>query len=169
MHQGLGFALEEKDHNGAGSFRPDKKKKHILDRAQSTVILSLNDSILREIFKEKIIVRIWNKEEAVYMKKSLAYRFFLKKRLYTFLMKEGMPIQEHIDTFNKIILELIRVENVKIRDEVKAFFLQSSLSQSFFLQSSFVDTMLYGRTILILEDVKASLSSKEILKNNGMK
>lgn len=166
MHQGLGFALEEKDHNGAGSFRPDKKKKQILDRAQSTVILSLNDSILREIFKEKIIVRIWNKEEAVYMKKSLAYRLFLKKRLYTFLMKEGMPIQEHIDTFNKIILELIRVENVKIRDEVKAFFLQSSLPQSY---EGFVDTMLYGRTILILEDVKASLSSKEILTNNGMK
>ena len=100
------------------------------------------------------------------MKKSLAYRLFLKKRLYTFLMKEGMPIQVHIDTFNKIILELIRVENVKIRDEVKAFFLQSSLPQSY---EGFVDTMLYGRTILILEDVKASLSSKEILKNNGMK
>ncbi|KAH9669015.1 hypothetical protein KPL70_021617 [Citrus sinensis] len=77
-------------------------------------------------------------------------------------MREGVTIQDHIDTFNKIILDLEGVENVKICDEDKAFFLLSSLPKSY---EGFVDTMLYGRTTLTLEDVKASLSSKEIQKN----
>ena len=56
------------------------------------------------------------------MKKSLAHRLFLKKKLYTFSMREGVKIQDHSDTFNKIILDLEGVENVKISDEDKAFF-----------------------------------------------
>ena len=86
-----------------------------------------------------------------------------EKALY-FSIKEGVFIQEHIDTFNKIILNLKGFENVKIIDENKAFFLLSSLPQSY---EGFVDTMLYRRATLTLEDVKASLSSKEIQRNNG--
>ncbi|KAH9782075.1 Integrase catalytic domain-containing protein [Citrus sinensis] len=97
------------------------------------------------------------------MKKSLAHRLFLKKRLYTFSMKEGVSIQEHIDVFNKIILDLEGVENIKIGDEDKTFFLMSSLPKSY---ERFVDTMLYGRTTLTLEDVKASLCSKEIQRHS---
>ena len=98
------------------------------------------------------------------MKKSLAHRLFLKKRLYTFSMREGVSIQERIDNFNKIILDLEGIENINITDEDKAFFLLSSLPK---IYEGFVDTMLYGRTTLTLEDVKVSLSSKEIQKNNG--
>ena len=127
--------------------------------------MSLGDSILREISEEKTTLGIWNKVEALCMKKSLAHRLFLKKRLYTFSMREWVTIQDHIDTFNKIILNLEGVENVKISDEDKAFFLLSYLPKSY---KGFVDTMLYGRTMLTLENVKASLSSKEIQKNNGL-
>ncbi len=151
VHQGLKSALEEEDQDGAGSFVPDKKKKQIQNRAYSTLILSLNDSILRESFEEKTALGIWNKVEALRMKKSLAHRLFLKKRLYTFIMKEVVSIQEHIDTFNKIILDLEGVENMKITDEGKAFFVLSSLLKSY---KGFVDTMLFGRTTLTLEDVK---------------
>ncbi|KAH9647598.1 Endoglucanase 8 [Citrus sinensis] len=100
---GLESALEEEDPEAATSSVTDDKKRQIQNRAHSTLILSLGDSILREIFEEKIALGIWNKVEALCMKKSLAHRLFLKKR-----------------------------------------------------------------TILTLEDVKASLSSKEIQKNNGL-
>ena len=55
------------------------------------------------------------------------------------------------------------MENVKISDEDKAIFLLSSLPKSY---EGFVNTMLFGKTTLTLEDVMASLSSKEIQKNN---
>ncbi|KAH9697781.1 Integrase catalytic domain-containing protein [Citrus sinensis] len=56
------------------------------------------------------------------------------------------------------------VESIKIGDKDKAFFLLSSLPKSY---EGFVDTMLYGRTTLTLEDVKASLCSKEIQRHSG--
>ena len=65
------------------------------------------------------------------MKKSLAYRLFLKKILYTFYMKEGVSIQEHINNFNKTIVDHEGVENVKITDVNKAFFLLSSLPKTY--------------------------------------
>lgn len=106
VHQGLESALEEEDPETVGSSRSSEKMKHIHNRAHSTLILSLSDSILREISDEKTALGIWNKVEALCMKKSLAHRLFLKKRLYTFSIKEGVSIQEHIDVFNKIILNL---------------------------------------------------------------
>ncbi|KAH9659867.1 hypothetical protein KPL70_024018 [Citrus sinensis] len=165
VHQGLESALEEEDPEASTDSGIDDKKRQIQNRAHSTLILSLGDSILREIYEEKTALEIWNKVETLCMKKSLAHRLFLKKRLYTFSMREGVTIQDHIDTFNKIILDLEGVENVKICDEDKAFFLLSSLPKSY---KGFVDTMLYGRTTLTLEDVKASLSSKEIQKNSEL-
>ncbi|KAH9658262.1 Integrase catalytic domain-containing protein [Citrus sinensis] len=153
VHQGLESALEEDDPEALST-----------SMAHNTLIFSLSDSILREISEEKIALGIWNKVEALCIKKSLAHRLFLKKRLYTFSMREGVSIQDHIDTFNKIILDLEGVENVKISDEDKAFFLLSSLPKPY---EGFVDTMLYGRTSLTLEDAKASLCSKEIQRNEN--
>ncbi|KAK9233056.1 hypothetical protein WN943_023305 [Citrus x changshan-huyou] len=106
VHQGLESALEEEDPETAGSSRSDEKIKQIHNRAQCTLILSLSDSILREISEEKIALGILNEMEPLCMKKSLAHRLFLKKMLYTFFMKKGVSIYEHIDVFNKIILDL---------------------------------------------------------------
>ncbi|KAH9763594.1 hypothetical protein KPL70_001222 [Citrus sinensis] len=164
VHRGLEYALEEDDPEAPSTSMSDEKRKQIQNRTHSTLILSLSDSILREISEEKTTLGIWNKVEALCMKKSLAHRLFLKKRLYTFSMREGVSIQDHIDTFNKIILDLEGVENVKISDEDKAFFLLSSLPKPY---EDFIDTVLYGRISLTLEDVKASLCSKEIQRNEN--
>ncbi|KAH9801551.1 hypothetical protein KPL71_001080 [Citrus sinensis] len=164
VHRGLEYALEEDDPEAPSTSMSDEKRKQIQNRTHSTLILSLSDSILREISEEKTTLGIWNKVEALCMKKSLAHRLFLKKRLYTFSMREGVSIQDHIDTFNKIIIDLEGVENVKISDEDKAFFLLSSLPKPY---EDFIDTVLYGRISLTLEDVKASLCSKEIQRNEN--
>ena len=58
--------------------------------------------------------------------------------------------EEHNDTFNKIILNLKGVENIKIGGDEKAFFLLSSLLKSY---KGFVDIMLCGRTSFALEDI----------------
>lgn len=62
------------------------------------------------------------------MIKSLANRLFLKQKLYTFKMISGKSIEDHVDDFNKIILDL---ENIEIKVE---------MSQTLLLLRSFPDT-----------------------------
>ena len=66
----------------------------------------------------------------------------------------------HIDAFNKIILDLQDI-NVKIEYKDKAIIMVSSLPPSY---EHFVDTLLYGRQSLAMQDVKEVLSSKESSK-----
>ncbi|GJR16408.1 hypothetical protein Tco_0799060 [Tanacetum coccineum] len=44
------------------------------------------------------------------IQRSLANKLYLKKKLYTFYMPAGRKISEHIDEFNKIILDLANIE-----------------------------------------------------------
>lgn len=105
VHQGLEQAFEgEKKLPATLS---EKDKKDMLDKAaHSALILSLGDKALREISKEKTAVAIWLKWENLYMTKSLANRLFLKQKLYTFKMPTGKELEDHLDGFNKVILDL---------------------------------------------------------------
>nr|GFA18478.1 retrovirus-related Pol polyprotein from transposon TNT 1-94 [Tanacetum cinerariifolium] len=91
------------------------------------------------------------------MTKSLANKLYLKK-LYTFYIPAGRKISEHIDEFNKIIFDLANIE-VKFKDEDLALLLLTYLLASY---EHFMDTLLYEREALTLEDVMATLDSKEI-------
>ena len=71
-------------------------------------------------------------------------------------MSKRMPMKDHIDAFNKIILDLKSI-NIKIEDEDRVIILLSSLPKSY---ESFVDTLLYSRESLMISDVKSSLNSK---------
>ncbi|KAH9686485.1 Integrase catalytic domain-containing protein [Citrus sinensis] len=63
IHQGLESALEEEDPKTIGSSRSDEKMKQSHNRAHSTLILSLSDSILREISEEKTTLEIQRHSE----------------------------------------------------------------------------------------------------------
>nr|GEX02178.1 hypothetical protein [Tanacetum cinerariifolium] len=99
------------------------------------------------------------------MTKSLANKLYLKKKLYTFYMPAGRKIFEHIDEFNKIVLDLANIE-VKFENKDLALLLLTSLPASY---EHFVDTLLYGREALTLEDVMATLNLKEIKKRSKAK
>ncbi|GJW04115.1 retrovirus-related pol polyprotein from transposon TNT 1-94 [Tanacetum coccineum] len=90
-------------------------------------------------------------------KKSLANKLYLKKKLYTFYMPVGQKIFEHIDEFNKIVLDLANIE-VKFEDKAYCFIINTSLQHPY---EHFVDTCLYGQEAFNFEDVKATLNSKE--------
>ncbi|KAE8658886.1 Detected protein of unknown function [Hibiscus syriacus] len=120
---------------------PEKERNNILEKAYSTIILSLGDKALREVSRETTAQALWTKLELLYMTKSLANRLFLKQRLYSFKMHEEKSISEQIDEFNKIIDDLENID-VKMEDEDKALLLLNSIPNSY---DHFKDAMLYGR------------------------
>ncbi|GKB51925.1 zinc finger, CCHC-type containing protein [Tanacetum coccineum] len=80
-------------------------------------------------------------------------------------MPSRRKISEHIDEFNKIVLDLANIE-VKFEDEDLDLLLLTSLPASY---EHFVDTLIYGREALTLEDVIATLNSKEIKERSKEK
>jgi len=73
-------------------------------------------------------------------------------------MNEGQRLQDHIDNFNKLCLDLESIE-VKYDDEDKALLLLHSLPKSY---ETFVDILKHGRDTLTLDDVIGALNSKEL-------
>ncbi|GJR70551.1 retrovirus-related pol polyprotein from transposon TNT 1-94 [Tanacetum coccineum] len=140
-------------------------KAELKKKAHGAVILCLGSKVLREVTGQTTAARVWSKLETLYMTRSLANKLYLKKKLYTFYMPAGRKIFEYIDEFNKIVLYLTNIE-VKFEDEDLALLLLTSLPASY---EYFVDTLLYGRETLTLEDVMATLNSKEIKERSKAK
>ncbi|XP_031387116.1 MADS-box transcription factor 14-like [Punica granatum] len=63
-----------------------------------------------------------------------------------------------VDTSNNLVTTNV---DVKVEDDDQALLLLCPLSEFY---ESFIDTILYGRTSITLEDIKASLNSKELQK-----
>ncbi|KAI4340978.1 hypothetical protein MLD38_025761 [Melastoma candidum] len=135
-------------------------KADILSKAHSTILLSLADEVLREKLGNKTAASLWKTLEDKYQNKSLTNRLYLKQRLYTLRMIESASVKEHVDNFNRIVLDLPGVD-VKIDDEDQALILLCSLPSSY---ENYVDTMLYGRETISVSDVKDALQSKELKK-----
>nr|GEW28821.1 retrovirus-related Pol polyprotein from transposon TNT 1-94 [Tanacetum cinerariifolium] len=140
-------------------------KAELNKKAHSAMILCLGNKVLREVTRETTAAEVWSKLETLYMTKSLANKLYLKKKLYTFYMLAGRKISEHIDEFNKIVLDLANIK-VKFKDKDLALLLLHSLPASY---EHFVDTLLYGQEALTLEDVMATLNSKKIKERSKAK
>ncbi|GJX99982.1 hypothetical protein Tco_0357001 [Tanacetum coccineum] len=140
-------------------------KMDIYKKAHSALLVCLDNKVLREINKEDSVVGVWLKLETLYMTKSLANKLYLKKKLFTFYMLSGKKLSEHIYEFNKLIGDLANID-VDIDDEDQALMLLTSLPSSY---DNFVETLLYGRESLTLEDVLSSLNSWELKKRTDAK
>lgn len=112
-----------------------------MDKAHNTIILSLDDGVLKMEGDRTTVVGFWKKLKDLYIKRSLTKRLATKKRLYNLQMKYGSSLSTHIDAFNKIILDLEDI-NMKIEDENKTIIILSLLLSSY---EHFVDILLYGR------------------------
>ncbi|GJX90511.1 retrovirus-related pol polyprotein from transposon TNT 1-94 [Tanacetum coccineum] len=155
VHQGCDAALET-----LPADMEVGKKAILMKKAYSTMILCLGDRVLREVTKETTATGIWTKLTSLYMTKFLANRLYLKKRLYIYYMTLGTKLGDHIDVFNKLILDLANID-IGIEDEDQALMLLTSLPSSY---ENFVETLLYGRKSLTMEDILATLNSRVLKK-----
>ncbi|GKE49371.1 retrovirus-related pol polyprotein from transposon TNT 1-94, partial [Tanacetum coccineum] len=155
IQQGCDAALETLPANMEAG-----EKTALMKKAYSTLILCLGDRVLREVTKETTAAGIWTKLTSLYMTKSLANRMYLKKKLYTYYMSPGTKLGDHIDEFNKLILDLANID-IEIEDEDRALMLVTSLPSSY---ENLMKTLLYGRESLTIEDVLATLNSRELNK-----
>ena len=97
----------------------DDKWNNIDLRAKATIILCLSDEVLYNMMNEKTNIGLWCRLESLYMTKSLSNKLFMKE-LYNLQMKEGMPILQHLNTFNRILSDLLALE-VKLEQKTKLF------------------------------------------------
>ncbi|KAH9684927.1 hypothetical protein KPL70_013734 [Citrus sinensis] len=159
--QGLGNAIEpdfkKEGQEGSSSTTPEQAAE-IDKNARSTIILSLWDSVIREVAKERTVAGLWTKLENLYMTKSLANRLYIKKKMFSLRMIKGSSLDEHIDEFNKVCNALETIDE-GLSDESKALLLISSLPKSY---EHFVDALLYGGQSLSLEEVKSALGTKKL-------
>lgn len=116
IQQGLQNALF--GDNGLTSIS-EKEKGEVM---QKVYIFSLAGKVLREIAKEDSATRIWLKLKALYMIKSLANQLHKKTQLYTFKIAPSMSNDEHLDEFNKTILDLANID-INIGNEDQAILL----------------------------------------------
>ena len=68
--------------------------------------------------------------EEKYMKKSYKNRFYMKKKLYRLTYALGMSMNDHVNSFNKILANLIILDK-KFEDEDKALLLLNSLPNEY--------------------------------------
>jgi len=79
-------------------------------------------------------------------------------------MMEEVDFNQHLDEFNKIIMELTSLE-VKIEDEDKSLLLLASLPSSYY---NIVTTLLFEKETLKFDEVVATLLMNEMWRaNNG--
>lgn len=78
-------------------------------------------------------------------------------------MKEDTPMFNHLDEFNKVIMDVKNID-IKLGEEGQALILLCSLPMSF---DNSVNSMLYGRVTISLAGVKFASNSKELRKKIG--
>ena len=89
--QGLGDAIDLVIKNENAEASSSKTPEYVVEidkKARSTIILSLGDSVIRKVAKEKTVTGLWAKLEQLYMTKSLANRLYIKKKMFSLRMIE---------------------------------------------------------------------------------
>ena len=160
VQDGVDLALQGAENIPDGTSKEDLAGMD--KKARSSIILNLSDEVLREVATETTAKSMWDKLKALYIKRTVENRLYLKQSLYMLRMVEGTSILSHLDKFDSLVMDLENID-AKIDDEDKALLLLCSLPQSF---KHFRDTLIYGKETVSYQEIKSALKSKEQIDKN---
>jgi hypothetical protein len=130
----------------------------------STIRLCLADEVMFNIVRDDKTSGLWRKLESIYMTKSLMSIIYLKRRLYSFWMKEGMKLADHLNTFNTLIVQLTSME-VKFEDEDKSITLLCLLLESW--DNLVISISFSSADVLDYDSVVGALLAEEMRRKSN--
>jgi hypothetical protein len=131
-------------------------------RERSMIRVFLADSVLLNVSSEDSAKKLWDNLESLYHSKSLVINLFLINKLYLLRMSEGISMTKNLYAFITILIQLFYMD-IKITKEEKYVSLLCSFPDSWDI---LVAAIGINKTTLALEDVVASLLSKEMRRKN---
>ena len=107
----------------------------------------MTQDIKYHVLHETSVRQLWEILEKKYLTKSIESRLQLKSKLYSFQIKRGCSINEHLNRYIKLLIDLVNVD-VEIDEEDKAVILLNSLPVEEY--ETFTSTLINGRNPLII-------------------
>ena len=89
----------------------------------------------------------------------------LKRKLYRIQLKRGLSIDEHMNNYTKLLIDLVNVD-VSIEEEDKALILLNSLPNEEY--ETFILTLINGKQTLNYSDVSSALVNYEVRRQNKL-
>ena len=146
--QELDIALEEKPDK-----MDDKEWAKINRQACGTIRLCLAKEQKYSVMRETSAKKLWDTLEEKFLTKSLENRLYMKKKLYRFTYAPGMSMNDHVNSFNKILADLLNLDE-KFEDEDKALLLLNSLPDEY---DHLTTTLLHGKDTITFDAVCSAL------------
>ncbi|KAH0635816.1 hypothetical protein KY289_035731 [Solanum tuberosum] len=138
----------------------DSYKEKIEGDALSVIQLSLAPNVLCEMSTstDETAKELWKRLEGLYQDRSMTTRMLLQRRLHTFKMDSGTLLQDHLDAFNKLVMDL-QTAGIKKDEETLACALLFSLTSKY---RDIENSMMYSKEPITLEQVQQTLNSCDV-------
>jgi len=139
----------------------DKMNRTGCGLIRSCLIQDIKYHVLHETFGKQL----WEILKKKYLTKNVESWLQLKSKLYRFQMKRGCSIDEHMNSYTKLLTDLVNVD-VEIDKEDKAVILLNSLPQEEY--ETFTLTLIDGRKSLNCSEVSAAFVSYEARRQDRL-
>ncbi|KAG8499853.1 hypothetical protein CXB51_006283 [Gossypium anomalum] len=140
----------------------DKQWAKINRQACGTIRLCLAKEQKYSVMRETSTKKLWDTLEEKFLTKSLENRLYMKKKLFRFTYVPGMSMNDYVNSFNKILADLLNLDE-KFEDEDKALLLLNSLPDEY---DHLTTTLLHGKDTITFDAVCITLYRSETRKKD---
>jgi len=125
----------------------------------------LTQDIKYNVLHETSARQLWEILEKKYLTKCIESRLQLKSKLYSFQMKKGCSINEHLNRYTKLLIDLVNVD-VEVDEEDKAVILLNSPPVEEY--ETFTLTLINDRKSLNYNEVSAALANYDTRRQDRL-